>query len=87
MAREGRPFLMNIQSDAITRERFDLYRETMAEAGYDAETIARTVAQCWAWRNVVVADTDAAAEAIGVPAFLSMREHLNSTRRRLNTTS
>ena len=35
----------------------------------------------------MVADTDAAAEAIGVPAFLSMREHLNSTRRRLNTAS
>ncbi len=87
MARHGRPFLMNIQSDETTRQRFDLYRQTMAEAGYDAETIDRTVAQCWAWRNVVVADTDAEAEAIGVPAFLSMREHLNSTRRRLNTAS
>ena len=60
---------MNIQSDETTRQRFDLYRQTMAEAGYDAETIDRTVAQCWAWRNVVVADTDAEAEAIGVPAL------------------
>jgi alkanesulfonate monooxygenase SsuD/methylene tetrahydromethanopterin reductase-like flavin-dependent oxidoreductase (luciferase family) len=34
-----------------------------------------------------VADTDAEAEAIGVPAFLSMREHLNSSRHRLNTAS
>ena len=56
----------------------------MAEAGYDDDTIARTVDNCWAWRNIVVADTDAEAEAIGVPAFRRMREHLNSARRRLN---
>jgi len=31
MARQGRPFMMNIQSDETTRQRFDLYRETMAE--------------------------------------------------------
>jgi alkanesulfonate monooxygenase SsuD/methylene tetrahydromethanopterin reductase-like flavin-dependent oxidoreductase (luciferase family) len=85
MARQGRPFLMNIQSDEVTRQRFDLYRQTMAQAGYDEETIARTVASCWAWRNIVVADTDGEAEAVGVPAFRRMREHLNSARRRLNT--
>ena len=84
MARQGRPFLMNIQSDAVTRQRLDLYRQTMAEAGYDDDTIARTVDNCWAWRNIVVADTDAEAEAVGVPAFRRMREHLNSARRRLN---
>jgi alkanesulfonate monooxygenase SsuD/methylene tetrahydromethanopterin reductase-like flavin-dependent oxidoreductase (luciferase family) len=84
MARQGRPFLMNIQSNEVTRQRFDLYRQTMAEAGYDDETIARTVDNCWAWRNIVVADTEAEAEAIGVPAFRRMREHLNSARRRLN---
>jgi alkanesulfonate monooxygenase SsuD/methylene tetrahydromethanopterin reductase-like flavin-dependent oxidoreductase (luciferase family) len=84
MARHGRPFLMNIQSNEITRQRFDLYRKTMAEAGYDDEVIARTIGNCWAWRNVVVAETDAEAAAIGVPAFRRMREHLNSARRRLN---
>lgn len=85
MARQGRPFLMNIQSHAITQQRLDAFRHTMAEAGYDDATIARTVGNCWAWRNVVVADTDGAAEAIGIPAFKHMREHLNHARRRLNT--
>lgn len=84
MARQGRPFMMNIQSDEITKQRLDLYRQTMAESGYDDATIARTVENCWAWRNVVVAETDAEAEAVGVPAFRRMREHLNSARRRLN---
>jgi alkanesulfonate monooxygenase SsuD/methylene tetrahydromethanopterin reductase-like flavin-dependent oxidoreductase (luciferase family) len=85
MARRGRPFMMNIQSDDITRQRLEQYRQTMAAAGFDDETIARTVDNCWAWRNIVVADTDAEAEAIGVPAFRGMREHLNGARQRLNT--
>ena len=84
MARQGRPFLMNIQSNEVTRQRFDLYRQTMAAAGYDDETIGRTMDNCWAWRNIVVADTDAEAAAIGIPAFRQMREHLNGARRRLN---
>lgn len=84
MARQGRPFMMNIQSDVVTRQRFDLYRQTMAAAGYGDEAIADAMQHCWAWRNIVVADTDAEAEAIGVPAFLKMREHLNAARSRLN---
>ncbi len=87
MARQGRPFMMNIQSDEVTQQRFDLYRQTMAEAGYDTTTIAQSVKQCWAWRNIVVAETDAEAEAIGVPAFRSMREYLNGARRQFNTAS
>ncbi|MGE3540158.1 MAG: LLM class flavin-dependent oxidoreductase [Candidatus Tectimicrobiota bacterium] len=84
MARQGRPFMMNIQSDEVTRLRFTLYRETMAEAGYNEEAIAQAMAHCWAWRNIVVAETDAEAEAIGVPAFRQMRAHLNQARQRLN---
>jgi len=47
MARQGRPFLMNLQSDETTRQRMDLYRSTMAEAGFDEEAIARNVADSW----------------------------------------
>ncbi|MFQ6028381.1 MAG: LLM class flavin-dependent oxidoreductase, partial [Dehalococcoidia bacterium] len=85
MARQGRPFLMNIQSDETTRQRMDLYRDTMAEAGYDEKAIARNVDQSWVWRNVFVADTDAEAEAIGVPYFRAMRVYLSENRQRMNT--
>ena len=34
-----------------------------------AGTVARNVEQCWVWRNVVVAETDAEAERIAIPAF------------------
>lgn len=85
MARQGRPFLMNIQSDETTCQRIELYQQAMSEAGYDDEAIARNVADSWAWRNVFVADTDAEAEAIGVPCFREMRAYLSDNRRRFNT--
>jgi alkanesulfonate monooxygenase SsuD/methylene tetrahydromethanopterin reductase-like flavin-dependent oxidoreductase (luciferase family) len=85
MARQGRPFLMNIQSDQTTRQRLELYRRTMADAGYDEEAIERNVADSWVWRNVFVADTDGEAEAMGVPCFREMRAYLSDNRRRFNT--
>lgn len=85
MARQGRPFLMNIQSNEITRQRLDAYRVTMNESGYDEEAIKQSVADTWVWRNVFVAETNAEAEDIGVPCFREMREYLSDNRRRLNT--
>ena len=85
MARQGRPFLMNLQSDQTTQERLDAFRQTMADSGYDDQSIARTLEESWAWRNVVVAETDAAAENLGVPAFREMRAYLADNRKRLNT--
>ncbi|MCI0790128.1 MAG: LLM class flavin-dependent oxidoreductase [Chloroflexi bacterium] len=85
MAREGRPFMMNLQSDQVTKERMDQYRATMSEAGHSDETVARNVADSWVWRNIFVADTDAEAEAVGVPYFQGMREYLQLNRDRMNT--
>lgn len=61
MAREGRPFLMNIQTNEVTRHRMDLYRKTMRESGHDDDTVARSVSDTWVWRNIFVAETDAEA--------------------------
>ena len=72
LARQGRPFLMNVQSAVTTRRRFGLYLEAMAEAGFDHEKIARNLGECWVWRNVFVAETDAEAERVGIPAFDAM---------------
>jgi alkanesulfonate monooxygenase SsuD/methylene tetrahydromethanopterin reductase-like flavin-dependent oxidoreductase (luciferase family) len=83
LARQGRPFLMNVQSMAVTRRRVDLYRKAMREAGYGEERIARTLAECWVWRNVFVADTDAEAERVGVPVFRAMVEARAALRNRI----
>lgn len=68
-AREGRPFLMNVQSNEVTRQRMQAYRRTLAECGHDAAHIERCVDQTWVWRNVFVADSDAEARQLALPAF------------------
>jgi alkanesulfonate monooxygenase SsuD/methylene tetrahydromethanopterin reductase-like flavin-dependent oxidoreductase (luciferase family) len=83
IARHGRPFLMNVQSNEVTRHRMNLYRRTMREAGYDEAAVARNVEQCWVWRNVFVADSDAEAERIGPAAFAAMTEHRAALRGRI----
>jgi alkanesulfonate monooxygenase SsuD/methylene tetrahydromethanopterin reductase-like flavin-dependent oxidoreductase (luciferase family) len=83
LARQGRPFLMNVQSMAVTRRRVELYRRTMRESGYDEETISRNLAECWVWRNLLVAETEAEAERVGVPAFQAMVESRAALRNRI----
>ena len=83
MAREGRPFLMNVQTDEVTRHRMDLYRKTMREAGFGESHIANAVDDTWVWRNIFIADTDAEAERIGVPLFEEQREHRGRMRKRI----
>ena len=78
---------MNVQSLETTGQRLVAFKDAMAESGYDEQTIAKTMEDCWVWRNVVVADTDAEAEAIGLPAFITMRENLSAARQRLNLAS
>jgi len=83
LARQGRPFLMNVQSMAVTRRRIELYRDGMHAAGYDEDVVARNLENCWVWRNVFVAETDAEAERIGVPAFQAMVESRAAMRNRI----
>ena len=85
MAREGRPFMMNVQSDEVTVERMNQYRATMSDAGHNDETVACNVADSWVWRNIFVAETDAEAEKVGIPYFQNMRSYLQTNRDRMNT--
>jgi len=72
LARQGRPFLMNVQSFETTQRRVVLYRQTMRDAGYGEDAVARNLDASWVWRNIVVAATDAEAERIALPAFDTM---------------
>jgi alkanesulfonate monooxygenase SsuD/methylene tetrahydromethanopterin reductase-like flavin-dependent oxidoreductase (luciferase family) len=83
IARRGRPFMMNVQSNEVTKHRMDLYRRTLREQGCDEAAVARDVEQCWVWRNVYVAETDAEAARIAIPAFEAMHEHRTAMRRRV----
>ncbi len=83
MARQGRPFMMNIQTDEVTKHRMDLYRKTMSESGFDDEHIADAVDNTWVWRNIFVAETDAEAERVGIPLFEAQREQRAKMRNRI----
>jgi alkanesulfonate monooxygenase SsuD/methylene tetrahydromethanopterin reductase-like flavin-dependent oxidoreductase (luciferase family) len=83
MARAGRPFLMNIQTNEVTRLRMDLYRKTMREAGFDEPTVARNVAGTWVWRNIFVGETDAEAERLSLAAFRTQQEFRQAMRKKV----
>jgi len=83
MARAGRPFLMNVQSNEVTRHRMELYRRTMRESGFDEAAVARNVRDTWIWRNIFVAETDAEAERLALPAFQTQAEFRQAMRRRI----
>ena len=84
IARRGQPFMMNVQSNAVTAQRMDLYRATLRETGLDDAAIAAKADECWIWRNVFVAETDEEAERIAVPAFIAMHEHRVAMRNRIH---
>ena len=83
MARAGRPFMMNIQTNEVTKHRMDLYRKTMRESGYDDAAVARNVENCWVWRNIFVAETDAEAEKLALPAFKTQSEFRMAMRKKV----
>ena len=79
MARQGRPFMMNVQSNDVTAQRIATYREAMGDAGYSEADIQDAVEQCWVWRNIFVAESDEEAARIALPAF----EHQNAFRKEM----
>ena len=83
IARRGNPFMMNVQSNAVTAQRMALYQQTLRELGMDEPNVAAKTDECWVWRNVFVAETDAEAERIAVPAFIEMHEHRVAMRKRI----
>jgi alkanesulfonate monooxygenase SsuD/methylene tetrahydromethanopterin reductase-like flavin-dependent oxidoreductase (luciferase family) len=83
MARAGRPFLMNIQSNETTKHRMDLYRKTQRDNGLDEATIAKNVDDTWIWRNIFVGETDAEAERLAKPAFETQQEFRMAMRKKV----
>ena len=85
MAREGRPFLMNIQTNEVTQKRMDLYRKTVSESGFDDAHVQRCVDDTWIWRNIFVAETDAEAKRLALDAWETQQEFRKAMRKRVYT--
>lgn len=80
LARRGQPFMMNVQSIEVTRDRLAKYRAVLEQGGHD---VAACLAESWVWRNIVVAETDAEAERVGIPAFEAMQQQRKALRERV----
>src|SRR5918999_1415240 len=83
MARAGRPFLMNVQSNETTQQRMDLYCKTMRECGFDDATVARNVDDTWVWRNIFVGETDSEAERLALSAWETQQQFRQAMRKRV----
>jgi alkanesulfonate monooxygenase SsuD/methylene tetrahydromethanopterin reductase-like flavin-dependent oxidoreductase (luciferase family) len=83
LARQGKPFMMNVQSLETTARRVGIYRETMRAAGYDDSAIARNLDTSWVWRSLCLAETDAEAERIALPNFEAMTKSRAEMRNRI----
>ena len=67
----------------MTQQRLAAYQARLAARGFDDAHMARCMDASWVWRNVVVAETDAEAERIAVPAFEAMQENRRHLRDRI----
>src|SRR5262249_55406718 len=83
IARNRKPFLMNVQSYEVTKHRMDLYRQTLRAQGMTESEVNGLVDDCWVWRNVFVAETDAEAERLGEPLFQEMQQQRAAMRERV----
>jgi alkanesulfonate monooxygenase SsuD/methylene tetrahydromethanopterin reductase-like flavin-dependent oxidoreductase (luciferase family) len=83
IAKNGKPFMMNVQNNATTTARMALYKQTLRGLGLDEATITARAKECWVWRNVYVAETDAEAERVAVPSFIAMHEHRVAMRKKI----
>ncbi|MBV8169658.1 MAG: LLM class flavin-dependent oxidoreductase [Alphaproteobacteria bacterium] len=80
---QKRLILLNAQTNAVTRQRVEVYRQSLREAGVDEPTIAEMVGKIWVWRTAHVAETDALAETHGGPAFVKMIENRGALRKQI----
>src|ERR1051325_2107160 len=83
MASDGRLFLMNIQTNEVTKARMDLYRKTMRESGFDDATVQRNVDDTWVWRNIFVGETCAEAERLALKNWETQQAFRMAMRKRV----
>ena len=84
MAKIGRPVMIGILPLDALASRLSAFRDTMSDSGYDEQTTEDTLDQCWASRNVFVADTYEEARDNAERGFARERKHFGEARRLFN---
>ena len=84
MAEIGRPVMIGIQTLENLQSRLERYRATMLDSGFTEEQTEATVDQCWASRDLFVADSYDEAHEIAAAGFERERTHFRQARELYN---
>ena len=84
MAEIGRPVMIGIQTLPNLQSRLERYRATMLDSGFTEEQAEATLDQCWASRDLFVAESYDEAHEIAAAGFERERTHFRSARELYN---
>lgn len=84
MAKIGRPIMLGILPLDALSDRLKGFHDTMLASGFDELTTEATLDQCWASRNVFVANSYAEAREMAERGFTRERTHFGEARRLFN---
>ena len=84
MAEIGRPVMIGIQTLPTLQARLERYRATMLDSGFTEEQTEATLDQCWASRDLFIADSYDEAHEIAAAGFERERTHFRRARELYN---
>ena len=84
MAEIGRPVMIGIQTMENLQSRLERYRATMLDSGFTEEQAEATLDQCWASRDLFMADSYDEAHEIAAAGFERERTHFRRARELYN---
>ena len=84
MAEIGRPVMIGIQTLANLQSRLERYRATMLDSGFTEEQTEATLDQCWASRDLFVAESYDEAHELAAAGFERERTHFRQARELYN---
>ena len=84
MAEIGRPVMIGIQTPDTLQARLERYRAAMLDSGFSEPQTEATLDQCWASRDLFVADSHGEALEIAQAGFERERTHFRRARELYN---
>ena len=84
MAKIGRPVMIGVQTLETLKNRLDAYQATMLDEGFTEAETEKTFDQCWASRDLFVADSYEEALEIAEAGFDRERTHFRMAREMYN---
>ena len=84
MAEIGRPVMIGIQTLPALQSRLERYQATMLDSGFTEEQVESTFDQCWASRDLFVAESYDEAYEVAAAGFQRERHHFRHARELYN---